>query len=87
MLPLTILTWNTLAPVYFWQGRWRRELLELYESQLARGGGFRCESLQRTGLNCDGRSEDGVAIFSRERALEVLDRHDVKFHDYGIPQA
>lgn len=122
--PLTILTWNTLAPVYFRQERFRGGLTEadsedtfiqrhtkicevlsrssadiiclqeywfapkmrnLYGARLSHCSGFRSAELQRTGMNCDGRSEDGVAVFWRD-SVELLERIDVKFHDYGIAQ-
>jgi len=124
MMPLTVLTWNTLAPVYFREGprrggtvearlpaalfarhtriceklassgadvlclqeQWfEPKLLELYRAQLDDKAGFRFHSLQRTAWNRDGRSEDGVAVLTR-RGLEVVLRHDIKFHDYDIPQ-
>jgi len=117
---LSILTWNTLAPVYFrvsrsteakapvvaksrgericatlaslkadvicLQEHWfDHEHQRLYE-QLAAQLGYRYESLQRSGWNCDGRSEDGIAILVKSANLRIESRHDVHFHDYGIPQ-
>lgn len=61
------------------------KLLALYHERLAPLG-YAHEALQRTAWNCDGRSEDGVAILVRKKAFEVVARHDVCFHDYGIPQ-
>eukprot|EP00929_Paragymnodinium_shiwhaense_P064133 TRINITY_DN3208_c0_g1_i4.p1 TRINITY_DN3208_c0_g1~~TRINITY_DN3208_c0_g1_i4.p1 ORF type:complete len:288 (-),score=24.26 TRINITY_DN3208_c0_g1_i4:1255-2118(-) len=43
-------------------------------------------ALRRTGMNCNGRSEDGVAILVDRSVFRVLRRHDVLFQDYGIPQ-
>lgn len=118
---LSILTWNTLAPVYFrasgrsteakeplvaksrgericatlaslnadvvcLQEHWfDKEHQQLYH-QLAAQAGYRYESLQRSGWNCDGPSEDGIAILVKSEHFDVQSRHDVHFHDYGIPQ-
>jgi len=120
-LPLSLLTWNTLAPVYFrgrgdtveaqfpervlarharicealidsnadvicLQEHWfDAELCRFYRKRLVQDAAFRYEALQRTAWNSDGRSEDGVAMFVR-KGVEVVQRHDVRFHDYGIPQ-
>ncbi|CAE7251205.1 unnamed protein product [Symbiodinium natans] len=119
----TVLTWNTLAPVYFRQAGFRDETEASLRSvalarcekicrvlaasaadvvclqehwfdsnhqavyqQLAQKHGYRYESLQRSGWNCDGRSEDGIAILVKEEVLDVRERHEVHFHSYGIPQ-
>lgn len=106
--PLTVLTWNTLAPVYFYQDDGRRDVFEASRVGFTRARGERlCAAIQnagadviclqvrsarcytalrRTGWNRDGRSQDGVAILTRSAALRVEGRHDIHFHDYGIPQ-
>lgn len=122
--PLTVLTWNTLAPVYFYQDDGRRDVFEAFQADFARARGERLcaairhagadviclqehwfepsyqqlfqelaetcgysyAALRRTGWNRDGRSQDGVAILTRSAALRVEGRHDIHFHDYGIPQ-
>ncbi|CAE7850195.1 unnamed protein product [Symbiodinium microadriaticum] len=58
---------------------------KVYE-ELAQKHGYRYESLQRSGWNCDGPSEDGIAILVKSETFDVVERHDVHFHAYGIPQ-
>lgn len=126
---ISVLSWNTLAPVYFREaasrsGRRARgateadqpkafvarhrqiccalaassadiiclqehwfspQLVDLYKDHLG-SQGYRYEALQRTAWNCDGRSEDGVALLVKSASFEIESRHDVCFHDYGIPQ-
>eukprot|EP00933_Yihiella_yeosuensis_P073276 TRINITY_DN81916_c0_g1_i1.p1 TRINITY_DN81916_c0_g1~~TRINITY_DN81916_c0_g1_i1.p1 ORF type:complete len:322 (-),score=43.82 TRINITY_DN81916_c0_g1_i1:186-1151(-) len=121
----TILTWNTLAPVYFrkassngleeveaqmpdfcrgrtkricsvlasvkadivcLQEHWFNEEQQEFYKDLCESYGYHYESLQRSGSNWEGRSQDGVAILVRREALQVERRQDVKFHSYGIPQ-
>ena len=56
----------------------------LYRRQLL--GRYSLYTLQRTGQNCEGRSEDGVAIAIAKERYRVLLRRDVKFREHGIAQ-
>ncbi|CAE7757706.1 unnamed protein product [Symbiodinium necroappetens] len=72
--------------VYTCQEHWfDPEHQKVYE-ELAQKHGYRYESLQRSGWNCDGPSEDGIAILVKSETFDVVERHDVHFHAYGIPQ-
>jgi len=118
--PLTLLTWNALAPVYFRDGSdveaddtpayvarnariceaicavnadvvclqefwFDPGIIKMYQDKLG-AKGYHYEALRRTSFNCDGRSEDGVAVFVLQSSLKDVKRYDVRFQDYGIPQ-
>lgn len=117
--PLSVLTWNTLAPCYFRCGHgveadepssylarharicaalskadadivclqeywFEPSLLKLYEETL--GEQYQIISLRRSGFNCDGRSEDGVAIMLRRGSMNLDARQNILFQEHGIPQ-
>eukprot|EP00927_Polykrikos_kofoidii_P071342 TRINITY_DN67613_c0_g1_i1.p1 TRINITY_DN67613_c0_g1~~TRINITY_DN67613_c0_g1_i1.p1 ORF type:complete len:331 (-),score=31.42 TRINITY_DN67613_c0_g1_i1:28-984(-) len=60
-------------------------LTRLYHEKLGENQ-YHILALQRTGLNWEGRSEDGVAVLLRRENLVVEKRRDVLFETYGIAQ-
>lgn len=65
---------------------WFDDRLSSFYEQSASRHGYTQHTLRRTAWNSSGRSEDGLALWVRDSALEVVDRHAVCFQDYGIPQ-
>mmetsp|Transcript_62254 Transcript_62254/g.131599 ORF Transcript_62254/g.131599 Transcript_62254/m.131599 type:complete len:339 (-) Transcript_62254:13-1029(-) len=63
-----------------------QQILDLYEDKLCRQLGHAAHLLQRSDICWAGRSQDGVATFTRDRSWEVVDEHKVEFYHYGLPQ-
>lgn len=59
-------------------------LMRLYQNTLE--SQYDILTLQRSGSNWEGRSEDGVAILLRRESVVLERRRDVLFQNHGIPQ-